>query len=247
MDWRLFGSTFVLIFLAELGDKTQLAAFASAAGSKSTWSVFLGASLALVLSTLIAVLIGSGVQKVAPAHVIRGVAGGLFLLFGLLLVWSAFHPEEKEKEPEAEKTAPETPGLAVRAALEAAELFETAAAERYEAMARQAGDEESRHLLAWLAKEETKHAHSLGELGAAHRGAELSEEAPPSPFLHEAAESETKLARSVLLDAVRHEEEAAAFYHALAARSHLPGLAEAFETLAGEESEHARHLRELAG
>src|ERR1051326_8015494 len=48
MDWRVLFTTFGVIFLAEMGDKTQLAAMTMAAESKKPWAVFLGASLALV-------------------------------------------------------------------------------------------------------------------------------------------------------------------------------------------------------
>ena len=58
MDWRVLASTFGLIFLAELGDKTQLAAIAMSAESRSPIAVFVGAVLALALVTLIGVAVG---------------------------------------------------------------------------------------------------------------------------------------------------------------------------------------------
>ena len=82
MDWKLFVGTFALIFLAELGDKTQLAALASSAGSRSPWSVFAGASAALVLSTLLAVLIGATLQRLCPVHYLKGGAAILFFVLG---------------------------------------------------------------------------------------------------------------------------------------------------------------------
>ena len=63
LNWQVLGSAFVMIFLAELGDKTQLSTFAFASQSKSPLSVFLGASLALVLSSLIGA--GVGVALIA--------------------------------------------------------------------------------------------------------------------------------------------------------------------------------------
>jgi hypothetical protein len=60
LNARLIVSTFVMIFLAELGDKTQISTFALATNSRSMLSVFLGASGALVLTTLIAVVLGGG-------------------------------------------------------------------------------------------------------------------------------------------------------------------------------------------
>lgn len=86
MDWRILASTFGLIFLAELGDKTQLATIALSAESKSPVAVFVGAVLALGLVTLIGVAIGSTVTRVIPARYIRMAAGALFILVGAFML-----------------------------------------------------------------------------------------------------------------------------------------------------------------
>jgi len=86
VDWRVIASTFGLIFLAELGDKTQLAAIALAAESKSPIAVFVGAVVALGLVTLIGVAIGGTVTKVIPARYIRMAAGALFILVGAFML-----------------------------------------------------------------------------------------------------------------------------------------------------------------
>ena len=86
MDWKIVGGTFVMIFLAELGDKTQLAIFSFAAGSRSPGEVMVGAGGALLLTTLLAVLIGSTVIRFVPTEVIRYVAGSLFIVFGVLML-----------------------------------------------------------------------------------------------------------------------------------------------------------------
>jgi putative Ca2+/H+ antiporter (TMEM165/GDT1 family) len=82
VNWNIFGSTLVMIFLAELGDKTQLATLSFAAKSKSSVSVFLGASAALILTTLIATLLGDLVGRYVPQHYIRYAAGIVFVAFG---------------------------------------------------------------------------------------------------------------------------------------------------------------------
>ncbi len=83
MDWKLVATTFAAIFIAELGDKTQLATLTlSASGSR--WSVFLGSALALVASSAIAVLGGEVVTKFVSPLVLRRVAGGVFVLLGLV-------------------------------------------------------------------------------------------------------------------------------------------------------------------
>jgi len=87
--WRLFASTFGLILLAELGDKTQLATLALAASSDSRWVVFLAAASALVLTSAMAVLAGEAVTRVVPAIWIQRAAGVSFVALGLLLLLRA--------------------------------------------------------------------------------------------------------------------------------------------------------------
>jgi putative Ca2+/H+ antiporter (TMEM165/GDT1 family) len=92
MDFRTMFTTFGMIFLAELGDKTQLATFGFAAESKSRLAVFLGSAGALVLTSLLAVVFGSVVSRVVPANYIKIGAGGLFVLLGL---WMLLFPGGK--------------------------------------------------------------------------------------------------------------------------------------------------------
>ena len=85
-------STFALVFMAELGDKTQIAAFSLAAQAYSPWAIFIGAGSALLLSTAIAVLLGTAVARFIPAQTIRFVhygAGALFILIGVWTIWKA--------------------------------------------------------------------------------------------------------------------------------------------------------------
>ena len=89
MDFKVFFTTFVMIFLAELGDKTQLATLSFAAENKSGTAVFLGSAAALVLSSLIAVLVGTGLNRVLPTNYIKIAAGLLFIVLG---AWMIFFP-----------------------------------------------------------------------------------------------------------------------------------------------------------
>lgn len=86
MDWKILITTFGMVFLAELGDKTQLATFSFAAESKSPAAVFLGAAGALCLTSLIAVIFGSAISRIVPAAYLRNAAGGLFVLLGLWML-----------------------------------------------------------------------------------------------------------------------------------------------------------------
>lgn len=86
MDWKLLGSTFLAVFLAELGDKTQLATLALAGGGRSKIAVFVGSALALVLTSAIAVLAGDLVSRYVSPLWLRRAAGVMFLVLGALFL-----------------------------------------------------------------------------------------------------------------------------------------------------------------
>jgi putative Ca2+/H+ antiporter (TMEM165/GDT1 family) len=86
MDLKLLFTTFGLVFLAELGDKTQLATLSLAASGHSRLAVFLGAAGALVLTSSIAVLVGEGLGSIIPPLWIQRAAGASFIVMGVLLV-----------------------------------------------------------------------------------------------------------------------------------------------------------------
>lgn len=89
MDLKLIGTTFVSVFLAELGDKTQLATLTFASEARSRWEVFIGSASALILTSAIAVLAGEGVSRLVPAAWIKRAAGVVFILLGAWLLWAA--------------------------------------------------------------------------------------------------------------------------------------------------------------
>lgn len=86
MDWRIVTSTFMVVFFAEMGDKTQLSTMMLASSKKAPISVFLGSALALTLSSLIGVLLGDTLYKMIPPSIIKVVAGGGFLVIGALIL-----------------------------------------------------------------------------------------------------------------------------------------------------------------
>jgi putative Ca2+/H+ antiporter (TMEM165/GDT1 family) len=86
VDLKTILTTFGLIFLAELGDKTQFAALCLAAESESKLSVFLGTSLALVSSALLAVLVGAFLARCFPPYAVRTAAGLLFIAMGVIML-----------------------------------------------------------------------------------------------------------------------------------------------------------------
>ncbi len=87
MDLRVMLSTFGMIFLAELGDKTQLATFCFAAESKAKIAVFLGSAGALVLTSALGCLLGSTVSRFIPANYMNLGAGALFVVLGLWMIF----------------------------------------------------------------------------------------------------------------------------------------------------------------
>ena len=86
MDWKLILSTFGAIFLAELGDKTQLAAVTLSASTKKPLAVFIGASLALVAVSAAGVAAGAGLSEVLPLTLIRKVSAAAFVLIGVAML-----------------------------------------------------------------------------------------------------------------------------------------------------------------
>ena len=89
MNWKLITLAFGLLFLAELGDKTQLAVFTLVAQYKDPWSVFLGASVALILVTLLGAFFGHLVTRYVPTVYLQVGAGLLFFGIGAAILWQA--------------------------------------------------------------------------------------------------------------------------------------------------------------
>ncbi len=86
MDWKVFFTTFALIFFAELGDKTQLSVMTLSAQSDSGMAVFVGAAVALALSAALAVIFGEAVTRLVPTQYIHMGAGIMFVGMGILLI-----------------------------------------------------------------------------------------------------------------------------------------------------------------
>jgi len=89
MDVKVMLATFGMIFLAELGDKTQLATFCMAADCDSRLPVFVGASLALITSSFIAVMFGGVISRLVPEMYIKIAAGLFFIIVGLWMLLGA--------------------------------------------------------------------------------------------------------------------------------------------------------------
>tara|TARA_Y100001968_G_scaffold315245_1_gene341625 strand:- start:2258 stop:2575 length:318 start_codon:yes stop_codon:yes gene_type:complete len=80
-------STFTTIFLAELGDKTQVATVAISGSSKRPLAVFLGSSVALVLASLVGVIAGGAIARLIPDSYLKLLSAIGLLFIGLKLIW----------------------------------------------------------------------------------------------------------------------------------------------------------------
>ena len=90
MDLRVILTTFGIIFLAEMGDKTQLAAMTMSAQTKKPWAVFLGASLALAAVSALGVIVGATLGNYVPLEWVKRVAAVAFIVIGVLMLLGKF-------------------------------------------------------------------------------------------------------------------------------------------------------------
>ena len=90
MDLKLALTVFGVVFLAELGDKTQLATLLfSAKSPENLVTVFVGASLALVLTSAIGVAAGGLVAQYVSPKLLSFIAGAGFVIIGIWTIWQA--------------------------------------------------------------------------------------------------------------------------------------------------------------
>ena len=87
MFLETFASVFITVFLAELGDKTQLATLTFSAENPNRLAVFLGSAGALTLAALIGVLVGSQLERFISPQKLKMVAGVGFIAIGIWTLW----------------------------------------------------------------------------------------------------------------------------------------------------------------
>ena len=105
MDWKLFFMTFGVVFLAELGDKTQLTALSlTTSGNGGPWTVFIAASLALVCSTALAVLCGSFLAAYINPKYVHIASAVLFIILGVVSLSQLAWTSKEFDETKGEKT-----------------------------------------------------------------------------------------------------------------------------------------------
>jgi putative Ca2+/H+ antiporter (TMEM165/GDT1 family) len=96
MDWQLLGLSFITVFLAELGDKSQLAAIAMGGSSNSPRAVFFGTVTALLLASFLGVVAGEGVAQFLPADGLKLFAAAGFMVISLRLLWTNYLTDTPE-------------------------------------------------------------------------------------------------------------------------------------------------------
>ncbi|MBD1822013.1 TMEM165/GDT1 family protein [Cyanobacteria bacterium FACHB-DQ100] len=98
MDWQLIGISFVTVFLAELGDKSQLAAIALSSNcNNSAKAIFFGTVTALILASLIGVVLGEGTAHLLPTKWTKIIAAIGFVILAVRLLWFSGTEEEAAK------------------------------------------------------------------------------------------------------------------------------------------------------
>ncbi len=87
-----------MVFLSELGDKSQLAAITLSSRSKFPRAVFLGTATALILTSFLGVLAGQGMAQVLPVYLLKAIAAVVFALMGVFLLWPQAEPASKSED-----------------------------------------------------------------------------------------------------------------------------------------------------
>ncbi len=86
---EIFFKIFISIFLAELGDKTQMASIIFSSNDPSNkWIIFLASSMALVFSSFLGVMIGSWIASMGLEKYIRIVGGIIFVILGVFMIFN---------------------------------------------------------------------------------------------------------------------------------------------------------------
>ena len=82
----LLFTTFITVFLAEMGDKTQLTTITLSSTTNKPLAVFIGSSVALILATLLGALAGGSIANLIPAFLLKLLSGIVFLIIGIKLL-----------------------------------------------------------------------------------------------------------------------------------------------------------------
>ena len=110
MDFQALVAAFGMLFIMEIGDKTQLAVLSLSANTGRPRNVFLGAALALSLVTALGVALGTGASKLVPGDWLSRTAALAFILVGAFMLWKA-RPGTGKPDSDGEVNGPGHSGL----------------------------------------------------------------------------------------------------------------------------------------
>ena len=98
MILSLLLSTFITVFIAELGDKTQLATLTISGTSTKPLAVFLGSASALVIASLLGALTGGSISTFVPEVILKSIASVTFLIIGIRIFINSFRNNDDENK-----------------------------------------------------------------------------------------------------------------------------------------------------
>ena len=261
--YKVLFASFCLVFLAELGDKTQLTALALTTSSRTSWAVFLGSSLALVAASAIAVAFGEALNRIPLVQKYLPIASGvLFVLMGLALLVNV--ARRADAAPAAEPApAPRARGAVFGFVIGTASRLESEISDYLEALAARVPAGPRRDTLRRLAAEDRTHLHSMRQMQSRHETAvqadpdsiigaqfaEISARAPRTDRLaarhHVPKPGAEDDIRADIQAAIEIEESTGDFYLALARMAKIHEVRDAFRWLAMEDIRHAQTLCSL--
>ena len=241
MNWPLFFSTFLMIFLAELGDKTQLAVMTQSASSSGKWTIFLAGALALVSTTALGVLAGDLIRRFVPdERWIKGAAGAVFLGFGVWMLMGVFF-----QRPQSVISAlPAAEAWSGRFVLQQTERLERGLMDLFTRLADSSLKPDEKTALLRMAEESKWHHEAM--LCALASGSDrdipftetMIRRFPPMEKL-------MGMAVETLDDAVLRERAMARYYQVLSETVPVARLGETFKALAVAEENLASRLERL--
>lgn len=237
MDLKLIVSTFFIIFLAELGDKTQFAAMAASAGSNKPVSILIGAVLALAVSSVIAVAAGALIGNLIPVKYIKIAAGVLFLVFGALYIREAFTIETPPEEKPESGTLLETP------VIKAAKAFEIEELNMLNTAREKITEPECRDIIDEMIKQEEGHLdilHNIHDDESCISADDFTNhQVLTDAFACSEEDDET------LAEVCRREEAMADFYRLMSEKTMIASVRSTFRRLHDEEQEHTERIKLL--
>ncbi len=236
MDIKLIASTFFILFLAELGDKTQFAAIAASAGSNKPLSILIGAVLALTISSIIAVAAGSIIGNIIPIRYIKIAAGVLFLIFGIIYIKEGLTKENFQIEKPTETTRPKTLVINV------AKQFELQELDILKEALKKITNPETKAVIEKIIQNDTNHFKSLNNI----TGQELyiEDNITNHQYLNSVF-TDCHEDNQTLKELILREEAMADFYRILSEKTKITSAKKIFKQLYYEEKEHSTKIHAL--